>query len=167
MDATHAHLLTNHIPILGSIFGIVLLIVGMLLKNKSVEITAISTILLASIFTIPVYLSGEEAEHKVEHLEGVSEFELEEHEEHAELSLWLMLIGGGFALMTIASYKVASKLTKTARISTLIVTSAAFISLIPLANHGGKITHSELRNAEASSKGVIEKYDDVITEDEK
>lgn len=160
MDATHAHLLTNHIPILGSIFGVVLLIIGMLLKNKSVEITAVSTILLASIFTIPVYLSGEEAEHKVEHMQGVSEHELEEHEEHAELSLWLMLVGGGLALMTLASYKVAPKLTKTARISTLIVSSFAFLSLIPLANHGGKIMHSELRHAGPSPEGVIEEHDD-------
>ena len=103
MDATHAHLLTNHIPILGSIFGVLLLIIGMVLRNKTAEIIAISTILLASIFTIPVYLSGEEAEDKVESLQGVSEHELEEHEEHAELSLWLMLVSGGLALMTLAS----------------------------------------------------------------
>lgn len=160
MDATHAHLLTNHIPILGSIFGVVLLIIGMLLKNKSVEITAISTILLASIVTIPVYLSGEEAEHKVEHLQGVSEHELEEHEEHAELSLWLMLVGGGLALMTLASYKMAPKLTKTARLSTLIVMGVAFLSLIPLADHGGKIRHSELRNSGASSPGDLEEDHD-------
>ena len=163
MDATHAHLLTNHIPILGSIFGVILLIIGMLLKNKAVEVTAISTILLASIFTIPVYLTGEEAEHKVEHLQGVSEHELEEHEEHAELSLRLMLVGGRLALMTLASYKVAPKLTKTARISTLIFTGFAFVSLIPLANHGGKIMHSELRDSVPDSQSVIEDHEDDDT----
>jgi len=160
MDATHAHLLTNHIPILGSIFGVLLLIIGMVLRNKTAEIIAISTILLASIFTIPVYLSGEEAEDKVESLQGVSEHELEEHEEHADLSLWLMLVGGGLALMTLASYKMAPKLTKTARISTLVVTGVAFLSLIPLANHGGKIMHSELRDTGTSTEGVIEEHDD-------
>ena len=161
MDATHAHLLTNHIPILGSIFGVLLLIIGMVLKNKTAEIIAISTILLASIFTIPVYLSGEEAEDKVESLQGVSEHELEEHEEHAELSLWLMLVSGGLALMTLASYKMAPKLTKTARISTLVVTGVAFLSLIPLADHGGKIRHSELRDgAAAPQEAVLEDDDD-------
>jgi Ca2+/Na+ antiporter len=145
MDATHAHLLLNHVPILGSIFGVVLLIVGMVLKNKTLEITGLSTILLAALFTIPVYLTGEEAEHVVEHLKGVSEFQLEEHEEHAELSLWLMVASGLFALMTIASYKMAPQRTKLSRIITLAITLFGFITLIPLANHGGKIMHQELR----------------------
>ena len=93
-------------------------------------------------------------------MQGVSEHELEEHEEHAELSLWLMLVGGGLALMTLASYKMAPKLTKTARLSTLIVMGVAFLSLIPLANHGGKIMHSELRDTGTSTEGVIEEHDD-------
>lgn len=145
MDATHAHLLLNHIPILGSIFGAILLIIGMVLKNKTLEITGLSTILLAALFTIPVYLSGEEAEHVVEHLQGVSEHQLEEHEEHAELSLWLMMASGVFSLMTIASYKMAPQRVKLSRIITLVITLFSFATLIPLANHGGKIMHQELR----------------------
>lgn len=145
MDATHAHLLLNHVPILGSIFGALLLIIGLILKNKTLEITGLSTILLAALFTIPVYLSGEEAEHIVEHLQGISEHQLEEHEEHAELSLWLMMASGVFSLMTIASYKLAPQRVKLSRIITLVITLFSFITLIPLANHGGKIMHQELR----------------------
>lgn len=128
------------------------MIIGLSLKNKTLEITAISTILLASIFTIPVYLSGEEAEHKVEELSGISEHELEEHEEHAELSMWLMMVTGGLALICLASYKYAPKLTKTSRIAVLVVASSGFLSLIPLADHGGKIIHSELRAEEQTGE---------------
>jgi hypothetical protein len=68
MDATHVHLLTNHIPILGSFFTFALLMVGMLIKNRTVEIVALSTLLVVTLGTVPAYLSGEEAEHAVEHM---------------------------------------------------------------------------------------------------
>ncbi|HAW21450.1 hypothetical protein N8004_01125 [Salibacteraceae bacterium] len=145
MDATHIHLLTNHIPILGSIFGIFLLIIGLALKNRTIEMTALATLIAVTIFTFPAYLSGDEAEHAVEHLAGASEWELEEHEEHAELSLWLMIITGIFSLAAILSYRFMESFTKWLRIGTVFIGLFAFVSMIPLALHGGKIMHSELR----------------------
>lgn len=118
----------------------------MILKNRSVEVTGLILILAAAVFTIPAYLSGEEAEHIIEKFQGVSEHELEEHEEHAELSLWLMIASGVLSLMTLVSYKRAKHLSKMSRILTLIITLFAFITLIPLALHGGKIVHPELRS---------------------
>ena len=150
MEPTHLHLLTNHIPILGSFFSFALLIIGMIMKNKTVEITALSTLLVVTLFTFPAYLSGEEAEHKVEHFEGVSEHELEEHEEHAETTLWLMIAAGLLGAIALASYKASPQYTKWMRLTTVIVCGLAFLSMIPLSLHGGKIMHSELRTEGAN-----------------
>lgn len=157
MDATHAHLLVNHIPILGSVFGALLLLIGMLLKNKTLEITGLSTILLAALFTMPAYFSGEEAEHIVEHFEGFSEHQLEEHEEHAELSLWMMIVSGLLSLMSILAYQFAPQRVKITRLLALVVTLFAFITMIPLANHGGKIMHQELRGTKPGTE--LEQHD--------
>jgi hypothetical protein len=151
MDATHIHLLTNHIPILGSIFGIILLIIGLVLKNRTIEMTALATLIAVTVFTFPAYLSGDEAEHVVEHLAGASEWELEEHEEHAELSLWLIIITGILSLAAILSYRFMESLTKWLRIGTVLIGLFAFLSTIPLALHGGKIMHSELRGDDLES----------------
>jgi hypothetical protein len=147
MDATHIHLLLNHIPILGSLFGVLLLVIALIIKNKSVQVTALTTLVVVSLFSIPTYLSGDEAEHSVEHLSGVSEHELEEHEEHAELSLWLLLATGVVALASLASYKYAPHFTKWLQLLTVAVGVVGFLNLIPLALHGGKIMHSELRSS--------------------
>ena len=116
------------------------------MKNRTVEITALATLVVVTMFTFPAYFSGEEAEHTVEHLAGISEWELEEHEEHAELSLWLMIITGVLALASILSYRFMESLTKWLRIGTVLIGLFAFLSMIPLALHGGKIIHSELRS---------------------
>jgi len=160
MDATHIHLLTNHIPILGSLFGILLLLIGMLMKNRTVEIIAMATILLSAVFTLPAYFSGEEAEYVIEKIQGISEFQLEEHEEHAELSLWMMIVSGILALMSLVSYFYAKHLTRITRLATLVVTAIAFATLIPLALHGGKIVHSELRSGDAPSAEAQADHED-------
>jgi Ca2+/Na+ antiporter len=146
MEATHIHLLLNHIPILGSVFGVILLIIGMFLKNRTLEITGVATLLIACAVTIPVYLSGEEAEHTVEAFASASHHELEEHEEHAELSLWIMMVSGISALLTLVAYRYANHLVSKARLATAILGALGFVTLIPLANHGGKIMHEELRD---------------------
>lgn len=150
MEATHVHLLLNHVPILATLFGIILLSIALLIKNTTLEVTALSLVLVGALVTIPVYLSGEEAEHKVEHMAGISEYELEEHEEHAESVLWIMMATGALALMTLLSYKTSPRLTRSARLATLALGIISFVLLIPLANHGGKIVHSELRESDTA-----------------
>lgn len=145
MDAVHLHLILNHVPILGTLFAAVLLLIGMILKNRTVEVTALATMVLVALLTIPAYTSGEEAEHKVEHFVGVDEHELEEHEEHAELSLWLTITAGALALFTLFGFRQFPHLSKWVRFSALLFCMGAFLSMIPLAIHGGKIMHSELR----------------------
>jgi len=145
MDPVHFHLITNHIPILGSNFSLVLLIIGTLIKNRTVEIVALATLVTVAFATIPVYLSGEEAEHTVEHMQGISEYELEEHEEHAETTLWLMIAAGLLGSMALVSYKYSPDYTKWARLATVAVLFFTFLSMIPLALHGGEIIRSEIR----------------------
>jgi hypothetical protein len=49
---------------------------------------------LSSFSILPVYFSGEGAEEIVEHLAGVSHVTIEEHEEIAELGLYVSLFVG-------------------------------------------------------------------------
>ena len=146
MDSIHLHLILNHIPILGTLFSALLLIVGMILRNRTVEITALATLVLVGLLTIPTYTSGEEAEHKVEHMVGVDDHELEEHEEHAELTMWLTIAAGALALFTLLTYRQLPNWVVWIRTTTLLFCIGAFLSMIPLALHGGKIMHSELRD---------------------
>ena len=90
MDATHIHLILTHFPIIGTIIGIGILTYGQFSKNDSIKKVALSTFIIMSLLTIPVFLTGEEAEESVEHLAGVSENIIEEHEELAEKAIWLM-----------------------------------------------------------------------------
>ena len=56
MTAAHVHLLLNHIPILGSIFGLLLLCYGMLRKSDEIKKTSLGIFVITALLTIPVYL---------------------------------------------------------------------------------------------------------------
>ncbi len=87
MDATHFHLVSTHFPIVGTIIGIGILAYGNYSNNDSIQKVALITFIAMAILTIPVFLTGEEAEETVEHISGVSETIIEEHEELAEKAI--------------------------------------------------------------------------------
>lgn len=101
MDATHFHLAFTHFPIVGTIIGMFILAYGQFAKNDEFKKVAFATFILMSLLTIPVFLTGEEAEETVEHLTGISEQLIENHEELAEKAIWLMGILGILSLVNL------------------------------------------------------------------
>ena len=58
MNQAHLHLLLNHLPILGALFGLLILAGGFLLKYDTVKRTALGLFVLSAILAIPAYLTG-------------------------------------------------------------------------------------------------------------
>lgn len=143
MDPIQVHLLLNHIPILGSLFGLILLAIAVIGKNKTVEQTAYYTLVVVALVTIPVFWSGEEAEHTVEEMAGVSEHFLEEHEEISEGAVWVVYSTGALSLIVLV-LGYLGKTPAVIRYITLMASIASFSAMVIVGSHGGKIRHSEL-----------------------
>jgi uncharacterized membrane protein len=144
MNGAHLHLILNHIPILGSIFALFLLSYGAFYKNRSISNAGLVTIVIAALFAIPVYLSGEEAEHAVDGITGVSQVAIETHEDHAEIALWVMLMSGAIALGTLLSTfknKNTSPVLLWINLGLLII---VVLLMVRTGNSGGTIHHPEI-----------------------
>lgn len=145
MDSAHVHLLLNHISILGTFFGLCLLIYGLLRKKRDLENAGFATLVIVALLTIPVFFSGEEAEETVEHISGVSEHYIELHEELAETAAWMMIATGSVSLFTLILTYLKDEGSRALRIITLILAASTFGVMAAVGNYGGKIRHSELR----------------------
>src|SRR3990172_2883025 len=110
MNWAHVHLIINHIPVIGIGLLILLFIVAMVRKNKGLITVALAFIILISLATIPVYLTGEPAEEVVEDMPGISEELIEEHEEQADIAFILVEVAGGLALITLIARRYSDKL---------------------------------------------------------
>ena len=98
MDAAHAHLILNHIPVVGLGAAILLLLYAFARKNDEMKKAALAGFALLALVAIPVYLTGKGAEDLVEHLPGVTEAYIEQHEEAATASLIAIELLGALSL---------------------------------------------------------------------
>jgi len=150
MNWAHVHLIINHIPVIGIGLLILLFIVAMVRKNKGLITVALAFIILISLATIPVYLTGEPAEEVVEDMPGISEELIEEHEEQAEIAFILVEVAGGLALITLIARRYSDKLGQRLVILTLLVLIVSGGLIGWTANLGGKIHHEEIRSGKDS-----------------
>jgi uncharacterized membrane protein len=149
MDATHIHLILNHFPIIGLLFGTVFLGYALFAQSKVLKEAALVIFIITALVSVPVFLTGEEAEHKVEDFSNVSEHMIEEHEEHAEISIWAIEILGVLSLVGLYfSNKGDERKAKKLIIVALIFSFFVFVNLAITGYYGGKISHQELRESE-------------------
>jgi len=150
MNWAHVHLIINHIPVIGIGLLILLFIGAIVRKNKGLITVALAFIILISLATIPVYLTGEPAEEVVEDMPGISEELIEEHEEQAEIAFILVEVAGGLALITLIARRYSDKLGQRLVILTLLVLIVSGGLIGWTANLGGKIHHEEIRSGKDS-----------------
>ena len=65
MNAPHLHLLLNHIPVLGTAFGLGLLVFALCRKSDELKKAAHGFFLVTALFSVSTYLTGEPAEEVV------------------------------------------------------------------------------------------------------
>ncbi len=145
MNAAHLHLLINHLPILGILFGIFVLLAGILLNQTLIRRVALVGLIVAGVSALPANKTGEEAEEIVEHLEGVSHDLIHEHEEKAEIFLFM---AGGLALLSAIGLWAELKNHAQQKFLNYIVLGVSLVAMVMAAgvgNSGGEIRHPEIR----------------------
>lgn len=153
MNDAHLHMVVNHFPIIGTIFGLGILIVGLLLKNKSMQHTAYVLFAIAAIFGLLSMNTGEGAEELVEDLPNVGKQIIHEHEEIAEKFVILLYLTGAVALLSLfISLKNHAKAKFFAYVTLILAFGTAILSK-NVGTSGGEIRHTEIRE-NVSTNGV-------------
>lgn len=164
MTGAHWHLVLNHIPVIGTFFVLLFLVIGLLRKRDFVKKISLWILLLLALITLPVYFTGESAHEELEDMPLVSMNTIHEHEEAAELAFAGELIIGGLVILYFLFNIFKSKLVKPIFIIILILTFATAGLMAWTANLGGKIRRPELRGETVSPS--YEKYYDIEKEAE-
>ncbi len=159
MESVHIHLVLNHIPILGSFFGLCLFTYGVLFKNISIKNAGLVTFIVVAILTIPAYLSGGGAEEQLEKMPGIHGSIIHDHEEIAEIAFLMMGILGIISLVMFVSFKKDS-IKNYLTLIIIILSLITFITMTFVGLVGGKIQHTE-----TYSKAKVSKFLDLKTPD--
>jgi hypothetical protein len=147
MNAAYLHIALVHLPVVLSPLGAILLAVAHLRHSPHIARVALAILVAASLIVIPVFLLGEPAEEIVEHLAGVSEHSIEEHEEMAEIALWATLSTGVLSIVSWMCITGGARLERAFLALTFIVSTLSSFALAYTAHKGGAIMHHEAFNS--------------------
>jgi len=145
MNGAQVHLALNHLPIFGTLFGFLFLLIALLKKSPQLKQAGLWLCLAAAVGAIPTYLSGEPAEVVIQTLAGIEVERIEGHEEMALLALAAIEILGAAALAGLYLSRKTGELPERLVQACLILSLAALAMVGWTARLGGEIHHPETR----------------------
>ncbi|MDJ1506431.1 hypothetical protein [Xanthocytophaga agilis] len=145
MDAIYWHLVLNHIPILGTFFGGLVVSAGLLVKSEITQRVGMGIFILTGLSSVVTYFTGTQAEDAVKELLGISENLIEVHQELASVAMWLM---GVMTLASFVSFIPFRNPLSWNRFSLLVALYSLLVLVVMarVAFTGGEIRHSEIRS---------------------
>ena len=145
MNGAYLHVLLNHFPIMGSLFGFCFLLLSTLNGNKTLKISALIIFVVTGILTIPTFLTGEPAEGVVENLAHVSKQLIYQHEEFAEKAVWFVYLTAALSATYLFLLQKNKKIPSWVNPLLYVFVILSLLSMGWTNKLGGKISHSELR----------------------
>ncbi|MBK7138275.1 MAG: hypothetical protein IPH74_04280 [Bacteroidetes bacterium] len=150
MNGAHWHLVVNHLPIIFPIVGVIVMITGLISKSEAVKRTAFMIFIFGALASLIAMNTGEGAEELVENINGITENDIESHEEAAELFAMLSYILGGISLLGLwASFK-QKTFSSLISIGTLVFAFVLLFFAKQTGTTGGEIRHTEIRSGNSN-----------------
>src|SRR5712671_2375785 len=157
MNYAHVHIVINHVPSLGTLVGVGLLILSLIKNNDSLKKISLQILVAMALMVLPTYVTGGSAQHilqtRAQATHSVSDVTnglIAAHQNSAILTLILITITGTFAWFGLWQFRRFSRPGSGNIFAVLIfsILSAGFI--LRTANMGGDISHPEIRDSAAA-----------------
>lgn len=145
MNAAHVHLILNHFPVIGLLFGLAMLALAQLRQNRDLARAGMVALVAIAIITIPVYLTGEPAEEVIEHVPGFSRELVGRHEWAASIAIFLNEIVGVVALVGLFAWRPPKAPPRWFQPTLLVLCLIAVCWVGWTSLLGGEISHPEAR----------------------
>lgn len=147
----HLHVVINHLPIIGSFLGILVLLYGFFVKSKHTKLAGYYILIISAIGALITFATGEPAEEVVENIANISERAINNHEEAAELAMVFMNLTGLSALAGVISEFKFKKFKKPVLMLTIILGLISSAAISYTGYLGGKIRHTEFDTTQNQS----------------
>jgi hypothetical protein len=157
-----AHLITNHIPLFAAAFGALVLLGGLLARQRSVRTVGLLLCVVAGLSGVPAHVTGEDAEHALEdQLDAAAHPYLEAHEEAAKPLMFPTLALGILAAFCLWADLKQKKVALALCWVSVAVALGLTVWMMYAAHLGGQIRHPELRPGAAQAAPATRPTDDA------
>jgi len=149
-NAPHAHLLLNHIPTVGAVAALGLLIVAFIRRDEGLKLVGLEAVFAVALLTLPAYMTGVAAYQKLRGQPGIADGALRLHQDVALYGFTWMEFAGFIGWLALWQ---ARRHGRAARGLVATTTALLFMALVVMAQAatlGGDIRHPELGGAAVS-----------------
>ena len=144
MNLAHLHLVMNHVPTIGSVAALGLLLLGYVRRNDHLKHVGLEVLFIVALLTLPVYVSGVAGYYEIRERPEVSVDAMKLHQDVALFGFGWMMIAGFVAWTALWTWR------RHGRPGRGLVPAATLLLVITLvvmgsaANLGGEIRHPEI-----------------------
>jgi hypothetical protein len=157
LNMAHNHMLLNHVPTVGTVIGIGLLLLGLVRQSDDLKHASLEVFCVVALLTLPAYLTGAAAQAAIANREGVSAEAIDAHHSAALTAFVLMNLTGFVAWIALWRLRRRPAPTTTTTWGAPLVLLLSVLTLAvmaPAATLGGEIRHPEIRLSEDAAPGA-------------
>ena len=158
INFVHLHLLLNHVPTIGTIVALGLLLLAFAKKSDDLTRGALALFFAIALVSLPTYMTGYSAEAVVKERPGVNLELIALHQSSALLALVFMEATGVVAWFGLWQARKPAGRSRWAAPSVLLLAAITIALMANVANIGGEITHPEILapgTQPAAAEGVL------------
>jgi hypothetical protein len=143
-NLAHFHLLLNHVPTVGAVVALGLLMVGYSRRDDSLKHIGLEVLFLIAVLTVPVYMTGVAAHQTLRKVPDVSEAAIRAHQDAALIGFTVTEFAAFIGWVALWQWRRRGRAARGLVPATTALLIAALAIMGGAANLGGEIRHPEI-----------------------
>ena len=147
LNVVHFHLIANHVPTVGLVVALSLLLVALAKKDEALKRITLGVVFVIALMTLPIYISGSAADIAIKDRPDISAANVRAHKDVALVAFVLMGVVGAVAWFGLWQVRRTSRLPQWTVAGVLLLSTLTLVLMARTATLGGEIRHPEMTGA--------------------
>jgi len=144
VNLAHLHLLLNHVPTLGSVVALGLLLLALVRRDEPLKHAGLEVIFVIAVLTLPVYMSGVAAHQKLRAQPEISDDAMRVHQDAALAGFAVTEFAGFVAWIALWQSRRRGRAARGLVPAVTLLSMVALALMARAADLGGEIRHPEI-----------------------
>jgi hypothetical protein len=155
VNVAHLHLLLNHVPTIGALVAVGLLIVAFIRRDEGLKLVGLEVLFAIAVLTLPAYITGVAAFQKLKGQPGISETAVRMHQDAALWAYTVAEFAGFVSWIALWQARRRGRAKPGLVIAATALSALALVSMARAATLGGDIHHPEI-SAQAGTDAPLD-----------
>jgi hypothetical protein len=154
VNPAHLHLLLNHVPTVGSVVALGLLLLAFVRRDEALKHAGLEVLFAIAVLTLPVYTTGVAAYQEIRKRPELSDYVMKVHQDAALYAFVATELAGFVAWLALWQTKRRGRAAPGVVPATMVILVLALAITARAANLGGDIRHPEIHADAAAAQAA-------------